>query len=92
MWVRWAFHKNVEAKNYMGTMAGIHVPAVPQGLGALVAQAVQVLVFQDTVDEGLLGELQMVVDVGPQAGLQIVLQVPVEAERVVRWIWREKLF
>lgn len=80
MWVGWAFHKNVEAKNDMGTMAGIHVPAV------------QVLVFQDTVDEGLLWELQMLVDVGPQAGLQIVLQVPVEAERVVRWIWREMLF
>lgn len=100
MWVALA-DMDLEAKmegkwRDMGRMAGIFVPEVPQKLGALVAQAVQVKVFesfQDTADkEVLLGELQTLVAkgkkkvdkgvcvLGPQAGLQIVLQVSVQAE------------
>lgn len=90
----WA-HKDFEAKMDMGRMGGTFVHEVPQKLGALVAQAVQVIVFQGlqgTVDKEVpLGELQMLVATGkkgvegvsvfhPQVGLEMVLRFPVEVE------------
>lgn len=96
MWVARA-DKDLEAKmegngRDVGRMAGIFVPGVPQKLGALVAQAVQVMVFegfQDIVEKELpLGELQTLAAKGKKEvdkrvcvlGVLIVLQVSAQAE------------